>query len=49
MRAKILKEMIDIDRLTIGDALLLKHVLDLTDYEAISIFLGGATYEDIQV
>ena len=41
MRANILKELIDGSKLTIGEALLLKHILGLTNSEAIAVFLGG--------
>ena len=41
LRAKILKELIDISKLTIGDALLLKHIFGLSDSEATAVFLGG--------
>lgn len=49
MRANILKDMIDVSNLTIGDALLLKHILGLTNSEATAIFLGGMKCENIQV
>lgn len=47
LRANILKNLIDISELTIGDALLLKHILGLSDAEATAIFLGGVNREDI--
>ena len=47
MRANIIKDMIDVTELTIGEVLLLKRVLGLTDSEAIEVFLGGVAYENI--
>lgn len=47
MRANILKDAIDVNELTIGDALLLKRILGLSDSEAITIFLGGTNHEDV--
>ena len=41
MHANILKDIIDVSKLTIGDALLLKQILGLTNSEATVIFLGG--------
>ena len=49
MRANKLKDIIDADTLTIGDALLLKRILGLSDSEAITIFLGGLKRENVQV
>lgn len=49
MRAKILKELIDISKLTIGDALLLKHIFGLSDSEATAVFLGGMERGNIQI
>ena len=49
MRANKLKEIVDPKKLTIGDALLLKHILGLTNSEAVTIFLGGSNRENIQV
>jgi hypothetical protein len=47
LHANILKDMIDVSKVTIGEALLLKHIFNLTDAEAIAIFLGGNECEDI--
>lgn len=47
MRANKLQEIIDLKKLTIGDALLLKRILGLTNLEAIDVFLGGAKRENI--
>lgn len=47
MHANILKDIIDVSKVTIGEALLLKHIFNLTDAEAIAIFLGGNKREDI--
>jgi hypothetical protein len=49
LRANILKDAIDVSKLTIGDALLLKHILGLSNSEAIAVFLGGTKSENIQV
>ena len=49
LRANILKYAIDVSKLTIGDALLLKHILGLSNSEAIAVFLGGTKSENIQV
>lgn len=49
MRANKLKEVVDPKKLTIGDALLLKHILGLTNLEAIDVFLGGSDCENVQV
>lgn len=54
MRANIIKDMLitglgDIRNLTIGEVLALKTVFDLTDSEAIHIFLGGTNRENVQV
>lgn len=47
MRANKLKDVIDVNKLTIGEALLLKHILRLSDSEATAIFLGGTKREDV--
>ena len=47
--ANRLKDIIDTSKLTIGDALLLKHILGLTNSEATAIFLGGMKRENVQV
>ena len=47
LRANILKNLIDVSKLTIGDALLLKHIFGLSDSEATAIFLGGMKRENI--
>lgn len=47
LRANKLKEAIDISKLTIGDALLLKRILGLSDSEATAIFLGGTKRENL--
>jgi hypothetical protein len=49
LRVNILKDAIDVSKLTIGDALLLKHILGLSNSEAIAVFLGGTKSENIQV
>ena len=49
LRANRLKDAIDVSKLTIGDALLLKHIFGLSDSEATAIFLGGLRRENIQV
>lgn len=49
LRANRLKDAIDVSKLTIGDALLLKHILGLSNSEAAAIFLGGAKRENVQV
>lgn len=54
MRANMMKDIIengvgDIDSLTIGEALALKNIFDLTNSEAIYVFLGGMSRENIQV
>ena len=49
MRANKLKDVIDISKLTIGDALLLKRILGLTNSEAVAIFLGGTKRENLQI
>ena len=49
MHANILKDLIDVSKLTIGDALLLKHILGLSDSEATAIFLGGMKHGNVQV
>lgn len=49
LRANRLKDAIDVSKLTIGDALLLKHILGLSNSEAIAVFLGGTKSENIQV
>lgn len=41
LSANRLKDAIDISKLTIGDALLLKHIFGLSNSEATAIFLGG--------
>ena len=50
--ANILREMIqaglgDISKLTIGETLMLKSILGLSDSEATAIFLGGANCENL--
>lgn len=47
MRANKLKDVIDVSRLTIGDALLLKRIFGLSDSEATAIFLGGIKRENL--
>ena len=47
MRANKLKELVDVSKLTIGDALLLKRILGLSDSEATAIFLGGMKCENV--
>lgn len=47
MRANGLEDVLNLTELTIGDALLLKHIFGLSDAEATAIFLGGMTREDI--
>ena len=54
LRANIVRDMIklglgDIDKLTIGEALMLKNIFDLTDSEAADVFLGGMKCENIQI
>ena len=54
LRANMMKDIIengvgDIDSLTIGEALALKNIFDLTNSEAIYVFLGGMSRENIQV
>jgi hypothetical protein len=49
LRAHRLKDAIDVSKLTIGDALLLKHILGLSNSEATAIFLGGSKRENVQV
>ena len=49
LHANILKDLIDVSKLTIGDALLLKHILGLSDSEATAIFLGGMKHGNVQV
>lgn len=49
MRANILKDLIDVSKLTIGDALLLKRLFGLSDSEASALFLGGTKCENVQV
>ena len=49
LRANKLKDIIDVSRLTIGDALLLKRIFGLSDSEATAIFLGGTKRENLQV
>ena len=52
MRANVIKDIIengvgDISTLTIGEVLALKHIFDLTNSEAIHVFLGGVNCENI--
>ena len=47
LRANKLKEVIDVSKLTIGEALLLKRILGLSDSEATAIFLGGTACENV--
>lgn len=47
MRANKLKDIINVSNLTIGDALLLKRLLGLTNSEAVAVFLGGMKRENI--
>ena len=49
LRANILKTIIDVSNLTIGEALLLKSILGLSDSEATTLFLGGMKRENVQV
>lgn len=49
LRANKLKEVVDVSKLTIGEVLLLKHILGLSNSEATAIFLGGMTRENVQV
>ena len=54
MRANMMKDIIesgvdDISQLTIGEALTLKNIFDLTNYEAVYVFLGGTNRENVQV
>lgn len=49
MRANTVISVVDISKLTIGDALLLKQILGLSDCEAIKLFLGGSNCENISV
>lgn len=47
LRANKLKDIIDVSKLTIGDALLLKRILGLSNSEATDIFLGGTKCENV--
>ena len=47
LRASRLKDVRNLNELTIGEALLLKHIFDLSDSEAVAIFFGGKKLEDI--
>lgn len=47
MRANELKNLIDVDKLTIGEALALKLILGLSNSEAIALFLGGKSCENV--
>ena len=52
MRANMMKDIIesgvgDISNLTIGEVLALKTIFDLTNPEAIHVFLGGMSRENI--
>ena len=49
LRANRLKDAIDVSKLTIGEALLLKHILGLSNSEATAIFLGGTKRGNVQV
>ena len=54
MRANMMKDIIesgvgDISELTIGEVLALKNIFDLTNPEAIDVFLGGTNCENVQV
>ena len=52
MRAKIVRDIIktglgDITKLTIGEALMLKAIFELSDSEATDVFLGGMNCENV--
>ena len=47
--ANRLKDAIDVNKLTIGEALILKHILGLSNSEATAIFLGGMKHGNVQV
>ena len=47
LRANRLKDTIDVSKLTIGDALLLKYIFGLSNSEAAAIFLGGTKSENV--
>ena len=54
MRANMMKDIIesgvgDISKLTVGEALTLKIIFNLSNSEAIYVFLGGTICENIQV
>ncbi len=54
MYANIVKSTIqcglgDITQLTIGEALMLKTIFGLSNSEAITVFLGGMSCENLQV
>ena len=54
MRANIVKAIIetglgDISHLTIGEALMLKSIFELSNSEATAVFLGGTSRENVQV
>ena len=49
LRANMIKDAIDVSKLTIGEALLLKHILGLSNSEATAIFLGGTKRGNVQV
>lgn len=52
LRANMMKDIIesgvgDISELTIGEVLALKSIFDLTNHEAIDVFLGGTRCENV--
>lgn len=52
MRANVVKNMIetglgDINKLTIGEALMLKIIFGLSNSEATDVFLGGMKHENV--
>lgn len=47
LNASEVNNIIDMRQLTIGDALLLKHIFNLSDAEATVIFLGGLKHENV--
>lgn len=54
LRANVVKIMIetglgDINKLTIGEALMLKNIFGLSNSEATDVFLGGINCENVQV
>lgn len=54
MRANAVRNIIekglgDINQLTIGEALVLKSIFELSNSEATAVFLGGMNCENVQV